>query len=133
MKSRRTSCAYAHSSMARLTNSPPSSTVIACGARCRCTWLSAAAGRSDLQIIGVFPVIDTEDDLAFHRRIALVRSGLDDERAAVIDHHAQATDAGSRELFLEGVKTANDDVSVRACWLRVTTGNGIVWWSAPRR
>lgn len=86
MKSRRTSCAYAHSSMARLTNSPPSSSVIACGARCRSTWLSAAAGRSDLQIIGVFPVIDTEDDLAFHRRIALVRRGLDDERAAVIDH-----------------------------------------------
>jgi hypothetical protein len=48
------------------------------------------------------------------------------------DRNAQPTDAGSRELFLEGVKTSNDDVSVRACW-RVTTGNGIVWCSASRR
>ena len=51
---------------------------------------------------------------------------------ALIDHKAQPTDAGSRELFFEGVKTSNDDVSVLACW-RVTTGNGIVWCSAPRR
>jgi hypothetical protein len=96
----------------------------------RCT-----PGRQNHSDFGCFCDQDRLAVCAFHGRALLRTTALDDERAALIDRSLTPNrpTAGFRELFLEGIKTANDDVRVRVCWLRVTTANGIVWCSAPRR
>src|SRR5688572_13916694 len=64
-----------------------------------------------LQVVGVLPDVETEERLlAFHQRAVLVSGALDHEFAARIDQPrpaaAKASDAGLRELLLEGVEAA---------------------------